>query len=67
MTLDRSITLFAGIMTLISALLVALVSPWWLLLTAFVGFNQVQSSFTGFCPAAMVMSRLGVPQSHTSA
>ena len=66
MNLERSVTLFAGIMTLISALLVALVSPWWLLLTAFVGFNQIQSSFTGFCPAAMVMSRLGVPQGHAA-
>lgn len=66
MSLDRAVMLFAGIMTLLSALLVSLFSPWWLLLTAFVGLNQVQSSFTGFCPAAMALSRLGVTQEHAS-
>lgn len=66
MTLDRAVTLFAGIMTLISALLAGLVSPWWLLLTAFVGLNQIQSSFTGFCPAAMALRRLGVTDRQSS-
>ena len=60
MTLERAVMMFAGAMTLLSAALAALVSPWWLLLTAFVGLNQVQSSLTGFCPAAMVMSRAGL-------
>ncbi|GAB3195265.1 DUF2892 domain-containing protein [Nocardioides hungaricus] len=60
MNLDRAVLLLAGTMTLLSALLVALVSPWWLLLTAFVGLNLVQSSVTGFCPAAVIFRRLGV-------
>ena len=60
MNLDRAVLLFAGTMTLLSALLASLVSPWWLLLTAFVGLNLVQSSLTGFCPAAVVLRRLGV-------
>lgn len=60
MTLERAVMMFAGAMTLLSAALAALVSPWWLLLTAFVGFNQVQSSVTGFCPAAMAMRRAGL-------
>ncbi|GAA2152534.1 hypothetical protein GCM10009844_35980 [Nocardioides koreensis] len=47
-------------MILVSALLAALVSPWWLLLTAFVGLNLLQSSITGFCPAASIFRRLGV-------
>ncbi|WP_246142850.1 YgaP family membrane protein [Nocardioides rubriscoriae] len=47
-------------MTLVSALLAATVSPWWLLLTTFVGLNLAQSSITGFCPAAVVLRRLGV-------
>jgi hypothetical protein len=34
-------------------LLAWLVSPWWLAMTAFVGLNLFQSSFTGFCPAEM--------------
>lgn len=60
LTLERAVMMFAGAMTLLSVALVTLVSPWWLLLTAFVGLNQVQSSLTGFCPAAMVMSRAGL-------
>lgn len=60
MNLDRAVLLLAGTMTLLSVLLVALVSPWWLLLTTFVGINLLQSSITGFCPAAVIFRRLGV-------
>lgn len=60
MNLDRAVLLLAGTMTLLSTLLVALVSPWWLLLTAFVGLNLLQSSITGFCPAAVIFRRLGL-------
>ena len=60
MNLDRAVMAFAGVMILTSVLLVYVVSPWWLLLTAFVGLNMLQASFTGFCPAAMVFSKLGV-------
>ncbi|WP_460736103.1 YgaP family membrane protein [Nocardioides ginkgobilobae] len=61
MNLDRAVLALAGTMTLVSALLAALASPWWLLLTAFVGLNLLQSSVTGFCPAAMVFRRAGLP------
>ncbi|CAI9417631.1 YgaP family membrane protein [Nocardioides sp. T2.26MG-1] len=61
MNLDRAVLTVAGTVTLVSALLAAVVSPWWLLLTAFVGLNLLQSSFTGFCPAAIILRRLGVP------
>lgn len=60
MNLDRAVLLLAGTVTLLSALLVALLSPWWLLLTAFVGLNLLQSSITGLCPAAVIFRRLGV-------
>lgn len=60
MNLDRAILAFAGVMILASVALAHLVSPWWLLLTLFVGANLLQASFTGFCPAAMVLSKLGV-------
>ena len=60
MNLDRAVMAFAGVMILISVALTQLVSPWWWLLTAFVGLNLLQSAFTGFCPAAMIMRRLGV-------
>lgn len=59
MTVDRAVLAFAGIMVLASAVLTWLVSPWFLLLTAFVGLNMLQSAFTGFCPAAIVFRRLG--------
>lgn len=62
MNLDRAVLTVAGTVTLISVLLVALVSPWWLLLTAFVGLNLLQSSLTGFCPAAVILRRLGVAE-----
>lgn len=60
MNLDRAVLALAGSMILISVVLTALVSSWWLLLTAFVGLNLVQSSVTGFCPAALVFGRLGL-------
>ena len=60
MNLDRAIFAFAGVMILLSVALVYFVSPWWLLLTAFVGLNLLQSSVTGFCPAAIVLRKLGV-------
>jgi hypothetical protein len=61
MTIDQAVFAFAGVMVLLSLALAYLVSPWWLLLTAFVGANMLQSAFTGFCPAAMVFKRLGYP------
>jgi hypothetical protein len=61
MTVDQAVFAFAGVMVLLSLALAYLVSPWWLLLTAFVGANLLQSAFTGFCPAAMVFKRLGCP------
>lgn len=60
MNIDRAMFLFAGSMVLVSVALAHFVSPLWLWLTVFVGANLVQSSFTGFCPAAKVMSRLGL-------
>ncbi|ARE41368.1 Rhodanese-related sulfurtransferase [Rhodovulum sp. P5] len=60
MTLDRAIMTFAGFMILLSLALGTWVSGWWYLLTAFVGVNLIQSSFTGFCPAAIVLKKLGI-------
>ena len=39
------------------------VSRYWLLFTAFVGANLLQYGFTGFCPIALVLKKLGVPAS----
>lgn len=60
MNLDRAVIAFAGVMILASVLLVHFVSPWWLLFTAFIGLNLLQASVTGFCPAAIVLRKLGI-------
>ena len=60
MTLDRSILVFAGFMTLLSVALTVWVSPQFVWLTLLVGLNLIQSAFTGFCPAAIVLRKLGV-------
>jgi hypothetical protein len=62
MNLDRAVLAFAGMMVLASLALAHYVSPYWLWLTAFVGLNLLQSSFTGFCPAAMVFKALGAKE-----
>lgn len=60
MNLDRTVLAFAGVMVLASLALAHYVSPNWLWLTAFVGLNLLQASFTGFCPAAKIFKALGV-------
>jgi hypothetical protein len=55
--LERVLFALAGTMTLLSALLAAVVSPWFLLLTAFVGVNQWLYVTFGACPASLVLSR----------
>lgn len=60
MNIDRFVLAFAGSMVLLSVALAHFVSPWWLLLTLFVGANLLQSAFTGFCPLARLLVRLGV-------
>ena len=58
--IDRLVFRFAGTFVLLSLLLAHFVSPYWLWFTAFVGANMLQSSFTGFCPLAMILQKLGV-------
>lgn len=60
MTLDRMVFAFAGSFILISLVLAHWVSPWWLLFTAFVGANMLQTAFTGFCPLVIILKKLGV-------
>lgn len=60
MSINRAVTAFAGFMVLLSLALSLWVSPYFLWLTAFVGFNLFQSSFTGFCPAARIFRAIGL-------
>lgn len=61
MAIDRIVMAFAGSVILMSLLLAHFVSPLWLWLTAFVGANMLQASFTGFCPLAILLKKLGCP------
>ncbi len=60
MTIDRFILGMAGSMILLSLLLYLAHSPYWLILTALVGINLLQSAFTGFCPSVKLLKILGV-------
>lgn len=57
-SLERVLFAMAGSVTLLSALLAWLVSPWFLLLTAFVGVNQWMFVLAGACPASLVLRRV---------
>ena len=56
--LERVLFALAGTVTLLSAALAAVVSPWFLLLTAFVGINQWLYVVVGACPASVVLRRV---------
>ncbi len=60
MSLDRSVLAFAGVMVLLSVVLTVWISPLFIWFTVFIGLNLLQSSFTGFCPAAMVFKWFGI-------
>ena len=60
MNIDRIVLAFAGGMVLLGLALGYFVSPWWFLLTLFVGANLLQSAFTGFCPLAKILAEFGV-------
>jgi len=60
MTIDRAVIAIAGSFILISLLLAQIHSENWLWFTAFVGANLLQSAFTGFCPMAMILKKLGL-------
>jgi hypothetical protein len=55
--LERVLFALAGSVTLASIALVVLVSPWFLLLTGFVGVNQWLYVLVGACPASMILKR----------
>jgi hypothetical protein len=59
MTIDRIVLAFAGFVILASLALAHFHDPNWLWLTAFVGLNLFQSAFTGFCPLALILKKLG--------
>ena len=60
MTVERALRLMAGFFVLLSLGLGYWVSPYWLLFTAFVGLNLLQSGLTNWCPAMWVFKKAGL-------
>lgn len=60
MSIDRIVIAVAGSFILVSLLLAHYHSENWLWFTAFVGANLFQSAFSGFCPMAIILKKLGV-------
>ena len=59
MDLNRWLRAIAGVMVLLSVFLANYVSPYWYLFTIFIGLNLLQSAFTGFCPLALILKKMG--------
>lgn len=62
MTINEALRMIAGAFVLLSVALGYWVHPAWLLFTAFVGLNLLQSAFTKWCPMMWVLEKLGVPE-----
>lgn len=59
MSLENAIRVLAGSMVLLSVVLTLTVHTGFVWLTVFVGVNLIQSAFTGICPAAFFLKKLG--------
>jgi hypothetical protein len=64
MSIERIVMAFAGFMIMLTVALGMAGSPifhhqYWLFFTAFIGFNLLQSAFTGFCPLALILKAMG--------
>ena len=71
MTIERIIRIMAGAFILLSLALgiegsPVFISQWFLAFTAFVGFNLLQSGFTGFCPPEILLSKMGIKRGNGS-
>jgi len=62
MTIENGVRVIAGTIILISLALGVWANHYWFFLTAFVGVNLIQSAFTRFCPAEMLLRKIGLPK-----
>lgn len=60
MSIERGLFLLASIMIIISTLLAMFIDINWLWFSLFVGFNMLQSTFTGFCPPKWLFKKMGM-------
>ena len=61
MSVERSVDIFFGVMVIVSLLLSRFVHPAFFWMTLLIGLNVIQQAITGFCPAARLMKKLGLP------
>jgi hypothetical protein len=59
MSIERALFAFGGVMVMLTSLLALFHHPYWTWFTLFIGFNCLQSSFTGFCPPRYLLRRFG--------
>ena len=62
MTVNEYLRAIAGFFVLASVALGSLVSPYFYLFAAFVGFNLLQSAFSRWCPMISILRALGVKE-----
>jgi hypothetical protein len=60
MSIERALFAFGGVMVMLTSLLALFHHPAWTWFTLFIGFNCLQSSFTGFCPPRAILRKLGL-------
>jgi len=65
MNIDSAVLAFAGLVVILSLVLSWIFHPAWLLLAALVGLHLFQATFTGFCPLARILNKLGMRQGQT--
>ncbi len=64
MSIERIVIAMAGLFVIISTTLAYYHHIYWLFLTLFVGVNLFQAAFTGFCPMAIILKKLGKKSGH---
>jgi Protein of unknown function (DUF2892) len=60
MLIEHWVLAISGTVILICLALAYVLSSHWLIVVAIVGLNMVQAGFTGLCPIAITLKRLGV-------
>lgn len=60
MNQNQVLRLMGGSFALLGLALGYYVAPGWYFFTVFVCLNQIQSAFTGWCPAMWILDKLGV-------
>ncbi|MCP4642140.1 MAG: DUF2892 domain-containing protein [bacterium] len=60
MDIERMLRIIAGTFVIATAALATVHTPYWLLFTAFVGLNLLQSGFTNWCPMVWALERAGL-------